>query len=286
MIALSSGAFALALLPERGGAVASFTFDGREVLRPARRDASGALETACFPLVPYANRIAGGAFRFGGRAVSLRRNFGDHPHPLHGHGWQAAWRATATTSSSATLAFDHEPDDWPWAYSSEQRFALTPAGLEISLRLTNHDDSAMPFSLGFHPYFPRLDGTLFTADVEGVWLASEAGIPTERAESKRFLDLASGAPLAFAPAVDHCHYGWRGEARIDQPSLDMSVRFSASSDLDFLHVYVPAGENFFCAEPVSAMPNAFNWPEPARLTGLRALAPADSAIVWMRINAC
>ena len=46
---------------------------------------------ACFPLVPYANRIANGRFAFAGDEVQLRRNWDRDPHPLHGQGWRSAW---------------------------------------------------------------------------------------------------------------------------------------------------------------------------------------------------
>ncbi len=69
MARLQSGGAVLDLLPEVGGAVARFTVDGIDVLRPARPGTRVPLETACFPLVPpppFANRVAGGVFRFGG----------------------------------------------------------------------------------------------------------------------------------------------------------------------------------------------------------------------------
>jgi aldose 1-epimerase len=73
----------------------------------------------------------------------------------------------------------------------------------------------MPFSLGFHPYFPNTPEARLRADVAGVWLSDAAGIPTERAKSSHFLDLANGAaPTSF---VDHCHFGWDGRATIAQP---------------------------------------------------------------------
>ena len=61
----------------------------------------------------------------------------------------------------------------------------------------------------------------------------------------------------------------------------MTISVTASEELRFLHLYMPRGEPFFCAEPVSAMPNAFNRQEPAELTGLRILAPGESCSVSM-----
>jgi aldose 1-epimerase len=64
----------------------------------------------------------------------------------------------------------------------------------------------------------------------------------------------------------------------------MNVRMTAAPDFGFLHLYTPPGEVYFCAEPVSAIPNAVNQNDPAAV-GLRALAPGESASGWMRIGA-
>lgn len=281
MITLRSGGAVLDLLPEIGGAVSRFAVDGSDVLRPAPPGTTDVLQTACFALVPFANRIAGGTFVFGGETIWLPRNFGDHPHVLHGHGWQNPWRVIAQDEQGATLAYEHAGDAWPWAYAAEQRFALGPRALRIELKIVNRSARAMPFSLGFHPYFERIADTVLRADVRGVWLSDATCIPTERAEASHFLDLVNGAPLAAAPFVDHCHFGWRGEAGIEQESRRRKLVLTASPELTFLHCYVPQDAGFFCVEPVSAMPDAFN--RPSDSASLRVIAPTESFAVAMTL---
>ncbi len=280
MLELKNGDWQAALAPETGGAVARLTHRGRDVLRAAPDGAREPLAMASFPLVPFANRIANGRFRFAGHDVRLPRNFGDHPHVLHGHGWQAPWRVVSRDESQAVLAFAHAADAWPWPYAAEQRFALSADGLRVELLLTSRGAEPMPFSLGFHPYFPKFSQTRLQADVRGVWLSDDACIPTVLAAPAHFLDLARGTALAEAPFVDHCHTGWAGTAVIAQP--EFTLRLSASPELDFLHVFVPSGADYFCAEPVSAMPDAFNR-APAAETGLRVLPPGATFAVWMNL---
>ena len=110
MLSLRSSGAVLDLLPEIGGAVSRFAVDGADVLRPAPADTMDVLQTACFPLVPFANRIANGRFTFDGRTIQLPKNFGDHSHVLHGQGWQNPWRTIAQDETSATLAFEHAAD--------------------------------------------------------------------------------------------------------------------------------------------------------------------------------
>ena len=281
MIRLRSGGAVLDLLPEIGGAVSRFAVDGIDVLRPSPAGTTDILQTAYFPLVPFANRIADGRFAFGGETINLPRNFGDHPHVLHGHGWQNSWRAIAQDEHNAVLAYEHAADAWPWAYAVEQRFELSPRGLRIALKLVNRSARAMPFSLGFHPYFERTSDSVLRADVQGVWLSDATCIPTMRAGASHFLDLVNGAPLASAPFVDHCHFGWRGEAVIEQKSRRRRLVLTASPAITFLHCYVPQDAGFFCVEPVSAMPDAFN--RPAACASISVIAPGESFAVAMTL---
>jgi aldose 1-epimerase len=275
---LQSGGAVLDLLPETGGAVGAFSIGGVDVLRRAPDGTCDVLQTACFPLVPFFSRIANGRFAFRGENIVLSRNFGDHPHALHGQGWQNPWRVETRTQDGATLVYEHDADAWPWDYRAEQRFALAPGGLTIALRLTNTSARPMPASLGFHPYFSRAHTTLH-ADVGGVWLADETRLPTTRAPKVHFLDLANGADLTHAPFVDNCHFGWSGRAQIAREGRRLLL--TASPELSFLHVFLPRGEDFFCAEPVSAMPDAFN--RESRDSGLRVIESGASCAVSMAL---
>ena len=94
-LSLALGKARVELAPEVGGAIAEFTFAGVDVLRPTPPDARTAGDVrahACYPLVPYSNRIANARLAVAGGTVELARNFGDHPNSIHGVGWQRPWR--------------------------------------------------------------------------------------------------------------------------------------------------------------------------------------------------
>lgn len=279
-VSLECGDAGLLIEPEIGGAISRYDWRGRDVLRPAAADVGDVLQMACFPLVPFANRIAWGTFDWNGRRVTLQRNFGNHPHPLHGQGWHARWRVSAQESTRAVLTYDHAADDWPWAYSAKLSYSLANDRLHVSLSLTNRSEDSMPASLGFHPFFPKARGTRLTAAVDGMWLTDTTQIPTVLTGPRHFLDFAKGAVLDDAPGIDHCFTGWSGVARIDRPDLHIVLE----ADARFLQIFVPEGASYFCAEPVSAMPDAVHRPEPARETGLRTLAPGATYAVSMSIT--
>ncbi|MDF2389469.1 hypothetical protein JMG10_49140, partial [Nostoc ellipsosporum NOK] len=78
LVSISDGIAAVELAPSVGGAVASYRWlcDGAVLdwLRPTAPAAIGdrdASAMACFPLVPYSNRIRGGRFEFAGRRIEL-----------------------------------------------------------------------------------------------------------------------------------------------------------------------------------------------------------------------
>jgi aldose 1-epimerase len=284
MITLAKDGFELDIDPSTGGAITRFSCAGKDVLRAAPERGYDVRETCCFPLVPYANRIEHGRLRFQGREIPLTLNFGDHPHSLHGHGWQTAWRVESLAGDRAVLAYDYKPGDWPWAYSAEEVFTLGAEGLAVSLALRNRATSEMPFSLGFHPYFPRQASTRLTATVAGMWKSDPTMLPIDYIGDGLPLDLAHGAKLSEAPFVDNCFPGWHPPARIDQPDSGLTISLDASSDCRFLHCFVPVGENFFCAEPVTVMPNAFNRLEPASVTGARTLGPGERFAIEMRLR--
>jgi len=284
MITLSHGGLELDLTPEIGAGVTRLAFDGRNVLRPAAPGATDVLDMGTFALVPFANRIENGVLKFQGHEYRLHRNMGDHPHPLHGHGWRTAWRVVSLSRDQATLAYDHEPSDWPWSYSAEQVVTLADGAANFHLTVRSRDTNPMPTTLGFHPYFPRTPTTRLTASVKGMWKCNDTMIPTEHVVGSPLLDLGHGALVDKAPFVDNSFTGWSGPARIDQPDSGLTITLTASPECTYLHVYDPLGESFFCAEPVSAMPNAFVRPEPASVTGTRVLAPGESFAIEMRIG--
>jgi aldose 1-epimerase len=278
MLSLTSGGAVCDLLPQVGGAVGRFAVGGREILRPARAGERAVRQTGCFPLVPFFGRVRDGRIEFRGEQIRLPPDPGFEPNAIHGHGWRNPWNVEDSRADAATLTYAHRADAWPWDYAARQQFELAPESLRIALALTNRSARPMPYSLGLHPYFPRTPDTMVRADVTGVWLADENITPTERAAPDALLDLTSGARLGDAPFVDNTHFGWSNRAAI----VERDHRVEMSSDADFLHFFVPKAETFFCMEPVSAMPGAFNR-QTQDDSGFRILNPDETATVAMTL---
>ncbi len=273
---MRAGALEAALSPEIGGALTGLTLEGVDLLRQAPEGATDPLAMACFPLVPYANRIANGRFTVDDEEYRLPRNFGDHPHSIHGFGWQTNWTAKTTAADHVVMVHDHGGDaGWPWRYRAQQEVRLTPAQLSLSLSLFNASGRPMPAGLGFHPYFAADKETTLHFAAGMVWLSSQDLLPQHEAPADVLGDWSSPAMVAGESLIDNVYGGWAGTAIVRRGD-GIGMRISAVG-AQWLHVYRPPGAAFFCLEPVSHMPDAIN------RGGMTMLDPGETAWLHMTI---
>lgn len=278
----------LMVVPAAGGSVSSCLFDELPLFRtctPAARRGYEPLALAGFPLVPFASRMQGNEFEWQGKRVALTPNMPGEPAAIHGHGWRRPWEIALVTEHSCRLKFDHPAggsaedadDGWPWHYEAEQIFELTESALRLTLALTNLSDSDMPGGLGWHPYIYRDDARL-TGQTEG--RIRGAGDPTgERRIPHRGFTSAAVEDLD----VDHGFYGWNGTAEITWPARRVGLTLSAAPPLNFLVIYTPPGQNYFCVEPVSHLPDAANWQDD-QPNGWHTIRPGDTLRATVEIH--
>ena len=269
-----------------GGAIGHYRLTGSggpvDLLRAYAGPAAGPtdpLAAAAFPLVPYFSGIRNGRFRFGGRTHQLRLNFGDHPHSVHGVGWQAIWKPVETDGRHAVIGLDYLGGaDWPFPIRATQSFQLDGPDLHHEMALTNTGAETMPVGMGLHPYLPRRDGARLQANVGNVWIYDATMLPAERVPVSGHLDLSTGQDVDDLKC-DTVFEPWDGHATVSWPGAGMEMEISADADLNRLCVYAPDGADHFCVEPVSQITDAFNRTAdgaPAATTGMRTLAPGET----------
>jgi aldose 1-epimerase len=97
-------------------------------------------------------------------------------------------------------------------------------------------------------------------------------------------ELPGAVPVSRTTLVDHCFTGWSRRLDIDNAGTggDLAITVTASPGMQFLQLYMPPGRNWFCAEPMSQMPDAIR--RPGVESGLRFLAPGESMQAWMAIT--
>jgi aldose 1-epimerase len=272
---LHAGALRLALRPDLGGSIAGLWHRETAVLRscdPAQL--SGARLSACYPLVPYSNRLGYRRFRWKGRDHTTQPNFDASPHSVHGVAWLRAWDVVDTSAVDVSLRYRHDADaHWPFPFEVRQHFALGPSVLRVQLQFTNLADAAQPVGLGWHPYFPRRARSRLHVELSDRWDSDAAELPVRKVPQPG-ID-ADVAHLDF----DHCFEGWRGPARI----RDEKMALQLTSSLQRLVVYTPRDKDYFCVEPVSHVSNAIHMADPLA-HGLQSVEPGATVDAWMQLD--
>jgi aldose 1-epimerase len=270
------------IAPEHGGSIYSFNYHTAAHHQPIMRATWGEeayliTDFSSWPLVPFSNRIKEGKFSFMGQHYRVPVNYLGYPHASHGHGWERPWKIESHNHTHCLLSFSfNDPVVWPFSYTAYQDFKLEEQSLSIRLGLSNSGNHPMPAGLGLHPYFPKPSGTTLQAQVKHLWEIDSSVIPTQHILVPDEYDFSIPKILDHA-RLDHCFDGYGGTMQIVWPNRPVQLKVTSSSFLQHFVVYTPAGKDFFCAEPVSHMPDAIN-----RLSrpdhGLIILKPNESLV--------
>ncbi|MDB5523083.1 MAG: Aldose 1-epimerase [Rhizobium sp.] len=279
MIELSAGDLSIGLVPGIGGSLAYFrskAFDLMRPLSPADLAASNVIGVAMFPMVPYANRIANNEFDFGGRTWRFRPNNPPERFNVHGTGWHSPWQAERD-DSGVLLSLEHLAPHEPYSYRATQHFSLSADGLTVEMRQTNKGAVAMPFGFGLHPWFARGAGTQLAFKASHFFMEGPEGIATERLATPPELDFTEGRPLPDTWRNNN-YGGWNGVAEIRFPEHALGLRIEADPVFGHLMLYADPQKGYFCVEPQSNAPCAFNRMDgrDGEAFGTRVLDPGES----------
>jgi aldose 1-epimerase len=292
-IELRAGGARVALAPAIGGAIAAFSLDAEDVLRPMPAEAISRGHVrlaAAYPLIPYSNRIRDARLIVRGVEHELVRNFGDDPNAVHGVGWQSVWRVDRADATSAQLALEHDAARaWPWPFAATQDFTLVArdrgAMLATTMTIRNTGHDAFPFGLGWHPYLPRTAATTLAFNADGVWRNDASMLPVAHVALPPAWNFARAREIGAA-ALDNVFTGFDGRARLATPGSPLVTTIDADSACRCLVVYAPPARDFVALEPVTHETDAFNREaDGATHTGTRWLPPGAAFSCTMRITA-
>ncbi len=287
LVTLSNAHLRAQVLPAIGGGLARLDVLGangpRALLRGLEAGEGVPIpsQLACFPLVPWSNRIGNGGFTFEGRRIALAPNRAGEPCPIHGEGWQQSWQVESQAADSVALLLARR-DHQPFSYEARLDYTLAGPSLEVRLAVRNCGERTLPFGLGLHPWMPRSQGVLLRAQARATWQRGPDGLPCEQMAIPEEWDFSDFRRLPER-GIDNVFSGWDGAAQMVWPETGLGLRIRA--DMAYYIVYTRPGADFFCFEPVDHMINAHNLEGGPAAHGLSLLAPGQTLVRTVRFDA-
>lgn len=252
-LALRCGPYTAVVVPAAGGRVASLTWDDGVDPVPLLVEWSGSEfdehqwpKAGAFPMLPFANRLPPDGFLFAG--ARHRPQPGPSGFALHGMAHRRPWQVREMSSRHAQLEQVHEAGEegWSWPWTAQQDIVLDDRGLQVTLRLRNDGDHAMPAGLGWHPYHPAASAQAVSS-LQFAAAARHALDALGRAEATPQAAVFEGHPGETAVFT-----GWSGKVRL--PVAGRRVIVTRCEGATSLVLHRPVMGDYVCAEPVTALP--------------------------------
>jgi aldose 1-epimerase len=251
-------------------------------------------------LFPFPNRIRGGKFTWDGKTYQLPLNDPSGKNAIHGFACRHSWRllTTGADAMSAWLTAEFRaaldaPETlplWPADHRLMLTFRLRQDRLRLEAVIDQPDDgTALPFGLGFHPYFQlESPNTTVLAPAQTFW-ALEDSLPTGTrvaVDSARDLNAARPASalqlddvLTNLPSGPLNIDGLVFRGRVGRVALWTSPTFRE------LVAFTPPHRQAVCLEPYTCTTDAVNLQAQGIDAGWMVLGPRQtwSSVIEMVI---
>lgn len=279
MIEINNDFIHLGILPETGGALSFLKYKKIDLLRPTVPNETEANKTALFPMLPYASFIQNGHFPYFGITRNVEKNSPFSKYPIHGDIWREQLKIKNQSENSITLTYQHEKSKgFPFSYSAEISYAINENVFEITLMLQNNSILPMPYGMGIHPFFIRNNDVKIQFEAPKIWFRGDDPILGHPYTAPQDLDFRKNKPIPTNSS--NISFGsWTSKATLTYPSKNLSIEIQANNSFRHLILYAPKGKDFFCLEPVTQTPDAFNLASLGIVgTGIQSLGPKQNAI--------
>jgi aldose 1-epimerase len=188
-----------AVVTDAGGGLRSLTHRGRPLVAGTAPDevVTGGRGQV---LVPWPNRLRDGTYTFDGATQRLALSEPARGNASHGLVRWCRWQPGAASADTATMVYRLVGQSgYPWSLDVSVGYAVSPAGLAVTLSATNRSASAAPFAAGMHPYLDvgcPLDEATLTLPAATHQLVDDRLLPTGTELVAGDLDLRAGRSLA------------------------------------------------------------------------------------------
>ncbi|WP_084103821.1 aldose 1-epimerase family protein [Demequina sp. NBRC 110056] len=189
-----------------GAALRVYTVSGADVVVPfAEDDIAPAFHGMV--LAPWPNRLRDGQYTFAGKDLQVPVSEPALGTALHGLVSWMDWNVTSHTEDTVTLALALPASPgYPFRLDLEVTYALGDEGLTITTVARNDGDEALPYGLGFHPWFSPgdapLDACSLQLDAQSIVTVDDRLLPTGASPVSGEFDLRAARSLDGQP-YDH-----------------------------------------------------------------------------------
>lgn len=275
-----------ATVVEVGGGLRDYRVGQRKVLDGyARDERCGGARGA--PLIPWPNRIDGGAYTFDDVEYQVPLTEPDQHNAIHGFLRWRNWTCAQHSADGVVMrTVLHPRSGYPFMLDVTVDYRIDASGLTVHTTATNIGDQPCPYGAGQHPYLTAATDLIDVCELQldaGQWLPTDdRGLPTGRAP-------VAGSSFDFRAAREI------GGQDIDCPYTDLArdddglawvfltgpdgtaISLWADEAYPFIQLYTahtqpaPRWRTGLAVEPMTCAPNAFRSGD-----GLIHLAPGES----------
>lgn len=262
-ITINNGEYSSRILVNYGAALNSYKFKGQEFVSGyASSDQIKNQKYKGVVLAPFPNRLAKAKYQFKNRDYTLPINREKEGLALHGFLYNEAFEILEQKENEIQLQYVYmaTKEGYPFYFTLTISYILLDDGtLKVETYVKNNGE-AMPFGIGWHPYFQMEEDVnhlfLEIPDSEMLEL-DEALIPT-----------GSFTPFEYSSKefslrehhFDNCFLFKRSDSKVQLNSTNFSLQIHSSwqEDYPYFQIYTPKDRATIALEPMSCAPNAFN----------------------------
>ena len=240
----------LEVVPERGGIISQWHYRGHDLLymnRDRFNDPSLSVRGGIPILFPICGNLPNDTYQYNGQTYQL---------PQHGFARNLPWTVLETqTEGSLAIVLRLSSNDatkavYPFDFQLTLTYGIRDNQLSIACHLENQSAEAMPFVLGFHPYFPIQDKGQLSLELPSTSLTDQITQETQpffgKFDFKRDeIDVCLGKLSAQQASLTNASKGHRWE-------------LGYSEDFKNLIFWTQKGQDYVCLEPWTAPRNALN----------------------------
>ena len=221
-------------------------------------------------LVPFPNRVRGGAYRVNGKEYMLVKNYQHEGNAAHGFIYNRPFQIISRKEEEdfaeviSHHSYNGSSRGYPFPFEITYTYSLDARdGFVCSFVVTNSGDETMPFGAGWHPYFT------FGQDVRHLQLQipkvfhlplDNNKIPTgEEHPEKRFEHFREIGDLELDTLYRFDENSDKHIVRLFNAQEECTIQlWMEANSFKFCQLYIPPDRRSIAVEPMTCAVDAFN----------------------------